>query len=69
MILLYPDETEVREKISWQKNIVKFIFDIPEIMDYEPSTLPCCNPENFKTISLNQTVDPKNLLQKIKQIF
>ena len=62
MTLLYPDETEVRERISWQKDIVKFIFNVPEIMDYEPSTIPCCNPDNYQIITINNKVCPQKLL-------
>lgn len=62
MTLLYPDETEVRERISWQKDIVKFIFNVPEIMDYEPSTIPCCNPDNYQIVTINNKVCPQKLL-------
>jgi hypothetical protein len=65
MILIYPDETEVQKRISWQKEIIKYIFDEPEISLFMPSTIPCCNPRNISLLTINNQIDPKFLMQKV----
>ena len=61
MSLFYPDETEVRNRIRWQKEIIKDIFSVKEIMDFEPSTLPCCNPHNYKVATIEDGISKNKL--------
>ena len=65
MLLLYPDETEVQNRISWQKEVIKDIFNEPEIMNFAPSTIPCCNPNNYTVMRIDESLDGKKLTRKM----
>jgi hypothetical protein len=65
MFLLYPDETEVQNRISWQKEIIDHIFNVPEILRHKPSTIPCCNPKNMSILTIDGKIDPKILLRHL----
>jgi|APGre2960657404_1045060.scaffolds.fasta_scaffold00253_6 hypothetical protein len=69
MILLYPSDNNVLKVIMWQRYAINFIYKIQEILEYNPSSAPCCDPNNFRIITFNQTVDPKYVVKKIKQSF
>jgi hypothetical protein len=62
MVLLYPDETEVQNRIYWQHQIMSFIFSRPELVRYRASSLPCCDPRQYTklTVSAN-TVSPEDV--------
>jgi hypothetical protein len=52
MTLIYPDETEVQERIKWQHDMMAWIFKRPELVNYKASSLPCCNPSNYKVLQI-----------------
>jgi len=53
MILLYPDENVLEEKSGYffKKEIVN-MFGENEVLNYQYSSLPCCDPNNFQKIQL-----------------
>lgn len=53
MVLLYPDETEVQNRIYWQHQIMTFIFSRPELVRYRASSLPCCDPRQYTTLTVS----------------
>ena len=58
-------ETEVQNRISWQKEVIKDIFNEPEIMNFAPSTIPCCNPNNYTAMRIDESLDGKKLTRKM----
>lgn len=53
MILLYPDENVLEEKLGayYKKEIVD-LFGEKEVLDFQYSSLPCCDPKNFQNLQL-----------------
>lgn len=66
MILLYPPDDNILKVVMWQRYAINFIYKIPEILEYTPSSIPCCDPKNFKIITFKENVNPKYVIQKIK---
>lgn len=66
MVLLYPDESEVQERISWQHGVMAWIFRRPELVKYKASSLPCCDPRHYSTLLVvNNAVDASEVAESV----
>lgn len=53
MILFYPDEKLTDDKFGEScRQVICNLFDEPEIMNYQYSSLPCCDPKNYQVIQM-----------------
>jgi len=68
MTLLYPDESVVQKRIAWQHEVLKWVFDEPDLVKFKASTFPCCNPKNYKKLEIDyyNSVPPKEVIDTIK---
>lgn len=68
MALLYPDESVFTE--SWaHKQSVAYIFNHPQLIDYETTCLPGCNPRHYRALRLqNNEIDPQAVLSLMWRI-
>lgn len=54
MILLYPNESSSQEQIRWHRYILADTFHEQDFTKIEASSLPCCNPNNYKVLELDK---------------
>jgi hypothetical protein len=62
MALLYPDESVFVD--SWlHKLTLAYIFDHPQLLNYETTCLPGCNPKQYRALRLhNNEIHPEAVL-------
>jgi len=67
MTLLYPDEEKVFRRIYWQHQMLSWVFSRPELLRYKASSLPCCDPKNFRVLRIRQnTVEPSEVTRAVQ---
>lgn len=74
MVLFYPDYKKMKvSEYPIYVNIKKKMlnkFKIKELADYGFSTLPCCNPQNYRVANLNNNlVDVDEVVQKTIELY
>jgi hypothetical protein len=68
MIMIYPDESEVQERIWWQNEAMSWIFNEPRFLQFKATTFPCCNPKNYRKIQIsNNAVRPEDVITQISK--
>lgn len=66
MVLAFPDETPIQNKVRWHRNIIAKQCNEPDILNIEVSTLPCCDPKQFKVVQIENNEMPINkVMQKM----
>lgn len=69
MLLLYPDERPAQNNVRWHRDVMAEAYNEPELLRIEVSSTPCCNPNQFKVIQIeNNKIDIDTVMREIKKI-